>query len=61
MTKHNCPDCGAIGSVFWFVSRPEIWKCDLCGTLLQPQELQRVDLNVSRATNEQDSSQSLQM
>lgn len=55
--KHNCPDCRAIASVYWFVSRPEIWKCDLCGTLLQPQELQRVDLNVSGAISGKGSSQ----
>lgn len=55
--KHDCSDCGAIASVYWFVVQPQIWKCSVCGTLLHPQELQRVDLNVSGAANEQDSFQ----
>ena len=37
--RYNCPDCGAIASVSWFVAFPSIWKCEVCGTLHAPQEV----------------------
>lgn len=51
--KHNCPDCGSIGSVFWFIAQPQIWKCDVCRTLLHPQEIR----GLTEVTNELGSSQ----
>ncbi len=38
--KLDCPDCCAIGSVYWFVAVPAIWRCDACGVLLEPKEVQ---------------------
>lgn len=37
--KYNCPDCHSVNSVYWFVSTPQIWKCEACGTLHAPHEV----------------------
>ncbi len=42
--KFDCPDCNSKEAVFWFISRPEIWKCSVCTTLLHPREIQEMEL-----------------